>query len=714
MKRHKTWKHWLVVLAFPFVLCLMAIPLAACAPQPWKQAPDVQAAKRDCTDLAEGERYACIERHAVDSLNPDVCRLAGMWVDDMCLQAVYEAADDPTICDQLYLEGVRPTCRAYYSARLQATTSPGAWPTLIPQPETPLASMSVTVHSLDEAQALVSFPLLVPDLSTLLPGMAFVGAEVFPIREQEAIALTYQGNGLDLSLQQITLPAPLAPPNQPHRTVSVRSHTGWLVTLPTAPDLHSLVWEEDGRSISLSGNLPPEVLIRIAEGLRPLNQTLPTPMGCPTLALAPGTTAEIDCADVAPFAPGCLDQSRPPGLAPDVALVGIIPAGPVRVAAWSPDGTHLAYAVANPETGAFQGLEVRSLPDFCLEGRWVIPGIFDLTWTPGARAVLFVFDRGDTSSIGLARLGEADWHDLLPGGKAVLAVSLGKNFVDWLGEDILAFRVHCGTGCETLYALDIATGKLTPLVNEWSSPDAPYANVFATVYLFSPDQRWLAATSWGRGLPEAMVLEWPGPAKALNLSLRLNTQGTEAQSWADGSLAFIAYPPGDPDTWVSPPRPDLYVWDADTGATSRVASGAFRAIFAPTGDGLAVLFVGEPRVNEQGRIESEGSTLHLGLFNWPEGELLAVQPVSTKGVSNPFDLWHLPTPVWSPQGKALAFQPAGGGLALMSRDGDVWPVLTGKIVNWIDWGTGGNLALLVDKQIWLVQPAALRTGTERG
>jgi len=103
--------------------------LAACAPQSWKQDPDVQAAKRDCAGLPQGEHYACIERYAVDRLNPDVCRLAGMWVDDMCLQAVYEAADDPTICDRLYLEGVRPTCHACY-ASLEATAAP---------PSTPLA-----------------------------------------------------------------------------------------------------------------------------------------------------------------------------------------------------------------------------------------------------------------------------------------------------------------------------------------------------------------------------------------------------------------------------------------------------------------------------------------------------------------------------------------------------------------------------------------------
>jgi hypothetical protein len=97
-----------------FNLLILLILLAGCAPQPWKQNPDVQAAKRDCADLPQGEHYACIERHAVASLNPEVCHLAGIWVDDMCLQAVYEATDDQAICDRLYRPGVVKTCRAYY------------------------------------------------------------------------------------------------------------------------------------------------------------------------------------------------------------------------------------------------------------------------------------------------------------------------------------------------------------------------------------------------------------------------------------------------------------------------------------------------------------------------------------------------------------------------------------------------------------------------
>lgn len=101
-------------LATLLLALMFALLLTACVPEAWERDPQVQAAKKACKGLDEGVRYACIERYAVETLNSDVCRLAGIWIDDMCLQAVYEAAEDPTICERLYLEGVRPTCRAYY------------------------------------------------------------------------------------------------------------------------------------------------------------------------------------------------------------------------------------------------------------------------------------------------------------------------------------------------------------------------------------------------------------------------------------------------------------------------------------------------------------------------------------------------------------------------------------------------------------------------
>jgi hypothetical protein len=67
-----------------FSLLVLLVLLAGCAPQPWKQDPDVQTAKQNCDGLPQGEHYACTERHAVASLNPEVCRLAESEMADKC------------------------------------------------------------------------------------------------------------------------------------------------------------------------------------------------------------------------------------------------------------------------------------------------------------------------------------------------------------------------------------------------------------------------------------------------------------------------------------------------------------------------------------------------------------------------------------------------------------------------------------------------------
>jgi hypothetical protein len=97
---------------------LAALLLAACAARPPLQVdnPQVQAARQACQDTRDTEHDLCIEQQAIAALNPDVCRLLGIAVDDACLQSVYEAADDPAICDRLYLPGVVPACRAYYAS----------------------------------------------------------------------------------------------------------------------------------------------------------------------------------------------------------------------------------------------------------------------------------------------------------------------------------------------------------------------------------------------------------------------------------------------------------------------------------------------------------------------------------------------------------------------------------------------------------------------
>jgi len=94
-----------------------ALLAAACSARPPLRLddPQVRATRQSCKEVPDSDRFACIEQQAIVTLNPEVCRLLGIAVDDACLQAVYEAADDPAICDRLYLPFVVPTCKAYYA-----------------------------------------------------------------------------------------------------------------------------------------------------------------------------------------------------------------------------------------------------------------------------------------------------------------------------------------------------------------------------------------------------------------------------------------------------------------------------------------------------------------------------------------------------------------------------------------------------------------------
>lgn len=408
------------------------------------------------------------------------------------------------------------------------------------------------------------------------------------------------------------------------------------------------------------------------------------------------TVTSQHCTNVAPFAQGCLDQPPPSELAPEVKFIGILPAGPVTVAAWSPDGTRMAYSVVDPH--GWSGVEVRQAPQFGLLGRWEASYVSDLTWSPDGQAVLFVFDRGDTSSIGQARIGETDWRDLLLGDRALLAVSASKSLEDWLDDHVLAFGVPCGTGCKALYALDLATGSLSPLLSSQPSVGAFYASE----YLFSSNHRWLAAVAWSTGLPRTMVVQWPDPGQPLDLSRLLDGRYTAAQSWTGDSLALIAYPPKEPSEWPVPPQPDLYVWDAAAEVMRQVACAAAGARFSPDGDLLGVLFVGEPQENDSAWVPAEGSTPHLAILSWPEGRLLAAHPASSEGLNNVVGLWLLPTLTWSPNSKVLALQGTESSLAMTSEDGNAWPVLKDRMVRWAGWG-GDILALLVAEELWLVR-----------
>lgn len=88
---------------------------AACRGPTWEEDPDVRAARIACAGLRAHEHYTCVEDQATTRLNPDICHLAVAGLDGLCLQAVYEAADDPSICDHIFLKEMTDRCRDWYA-----------------------------------------------------------------------------------------------------------------------------------------------------------------------------------------------------------------------------------------------------------------------------------------------------------------------------------------------------------------------------------------------------------------------------------------------------------------------------------------------------------------------------------------------------------------------------------------------------------------------
>lgn len=126
---------------------------------------------------------------------------------------------------------------------------------------------------LTKAAGQVSFPLLVPAAGSLPADLALTGVQVLPSSGMDALVLKYTGGAQHLEVQESQLPAGavLQPPgNTPSTAVTVRGRPGYQVS--SAPDLIALLWEEDGRMISLSGNLPAADLLKIAEGMQTLSQ----------------------------------------------------------------------------------------------------------------------------------------------------------------------------------------------------------------------------------------------------------------------------------------------------------------------------------------------------------------------------------------------------------------------------------------------------------
>ncbi len=143
-----------------------------------------------------------------------------------------------------------------------------------------VVSRPATLDSPEEAQELVSFPVLVPDPGSLPVGLApeGVGWQPHPEKDTELVVLQYRDAEyeMDLHIQQIDLGGRrTAPLDQPHEKIDIRGTIGYLLSSEHAKARGpvALAWEENGQAVTVStSGLSVQQTLRIVESMSPVDK----------------------------------------------------------------------------------------------------------------------------------------------------------------------------------------------------------------------------------------------------------------------------------------------------------------------------------------------------------------------------------------------------------------------------------------------------------
>lgn len=170
-----------------------------------------------------------------------------------------------------------------------------------------------TIAVLEEAQVLVSFPVLAPDPAQFDHIPLFSGGLVYTDEQGQHVGLGFgSGTGRLLTVWQHELPAGgVQMPEQYDEEITVRGQTAYGGPVANAVDWFSLLWQQDGRLVAVSGRYWERgELQRIAESLQPLEVVrsfVPTPTPTPQVY---GDTANLLACRPAALAADPFDAAR--------------------------------------------------------------------------------------------------------------------------------------------------------------------------------------------------------------------------------------------------------------------------------------------------------------------------------------------------------------------------------------------------------------------
>lgn len=366
--------------------------------------------------------------------------------------------------------------------------------------------------------------------------------------------------------------------------------------------------------------------------------------------------------------------------------------------AWSPEGKTIAYSwkdgiwiLHEPE---FQPMRLVSLPDARMGG---------VAWSPDGQHLAFHGDQwlaadelwGDF--IWVIEADGAGLQNLTP------APSFDpyrlKRINQWLDDQTLTIYLWHGSGAQSLWQVDMVSGKTRQLIGYGES--AVRVQAYGGEYHWSPTQDYIAIDNRGH-----LVLVNVSEASELWLSTVNDPWKETFLDWSPDGKHLI-YSRVDAEGKTS-----LWLWDVAQKQGKQLLPHVGQAAFAPDGSRVAFLLQQDrpwwasSKVKPGMLPEQQLSALTLGILDLTTGETVFYGPAGYKAQETPREphYWQEGPPVWSPDGELVVYWRENGNVAVVSTTG-TWQrdLAEGKKIVQALWSPDGSkLVLRSSDQAWIL------------
>jgi dipeptidyl aminopeptidase/acylaminoacyl peptidase len=365
---------------------------------------------------------------------------------------------------------------------------------------------------------------------------------------------------------------------------------------------------------------------------------------------------------------------------------------------WSPDGKSLAYGWQDEIWIVQEPMYERShVVSIYNGGR-----IDDISWSPGGQYLAFhghqLWNGFWGEFIWVVKADGAGLKNLTADPPFYPLRALAIN--EWLDDHSLTINLWQGTGVQSLWQVDVTSGKATPLIDYEDSKIPIRAH--GGSYNWSPTHEYIAINHLGYG---HLVLVNVSQASEIWFSTMEEPPREVFRGWSQDGQRFLYCQREKEGEGYS-----LWLWDVTQGKGEKLLPRVCQAALSPDGSRVAFLRQEErpgwvpARVRPEVSPEDWPPALTAGVLNLETGETFLYGPAGYKANEGP-RYWQGGQPVWSPDGEIVVYWGEEGDIWAASADGRWRQRLTqGMEIIQVLWSPdGGKLALRSFDHAWIIR-----------